>query len=89
MGPAVRGNKAPRSGPSRTEITSAKPDKKPFDKKKWREGKYSNKLKGNKELIVTVTFKLSRIGGGYKRSEVVLSLVVRWYVHCDILIQIV
>ena len=51
MGPVVRGNKAPKSGPSRTEITSAKPDKKPFDKKKWREGKYSNKLKGNIKLL--------------------------------------
>jgi hypothetical protein len=36
-----------KPGPSKTtEIQSAKPDKRPFDKKKWRENKYSNKLKG-------------------------------------------
>ena len=33
------------SGMSKTEKTD-KPDKKPFDKKKWRENKYSNKVKG-------------------------------------------
>ena len=47
MGPVERGNKGSKPGPSRTEIKSAKPDKKPFDKKKWRESKYNNKLKGD------------------------------------------
>jgi len=31
---------------SRAENKSVKPDKKPFDKKKWRENKYNLKLKG-------------------------------------------
>ena len=45
------GNKKGRPGPSgssKSELKSSKPDKKPFDKKKWRENKYSNTLKGKK-----------------------------------------
>ncbi len=36
-------------GPSRTEIQTAKPDKKLFDKRKWRENKYNNKVKGRSQ----------------------------------------
>ena len=42
-------NKKGHQGPSgslKSELKTSKPDKKPFDKKKWRQNKYSNTLKG-------------------------------------------
>ena len=53
MSPTERKGQTKKSGgPSRTEIQTAKPDKKPFDKKKWRENKYNNKVKGKQKLGV-------------------------------------
>ena len=66
-----KGQTKKAGGPSRTEIQTAKPDKKPFDKKKWRENKYNNKVKGKKFNLIKVfvnTFK--RVSSNHPRIPV-------------------